>query len=145
MKRVSGGEGFRRSDIEAKEGDDYSTEPMMANDGAGARHLGDNEAVAHYAAGPAERMENWLVQYVREAKTRTPKGLQTWLAEVSKAKNSKLGQIFNHVESREYLKVLMDFSPHFMVDSIFSMTFCTSYMHDVSGGVSPQLLLRARN
>jgi hypothetical protein len=112
--------------------------PMLANDAAGARHLGNNEAVAHYDAGPAERLENWLVQYVREGKARTPKGLQTWLSEVSKAKNSKLGQIFNHVESREYLKVLTDFSPQFMVDGIYSMQFCATFMHDVSGGVSAQ-------
>jgi len=108
----------------------------MANEAAGARHLANNEAIAHYDEGPAEKIEGWLKKYKEQAKTNTPKELGMWLAQVSKHKNSKLGQIFNCTETRKYLEELEECSPHFMVDELYGQDFCMKFLHNVNGGVS---------
>jgi hypothetical protein len=77
-----------------------------------------------------------LGKYRTQAAQLTAKELTTWLASVSKSKNSKLGQIFNCVETRQYLETLEQLSPHFMIDSINGIPFCMDFMHGVNGGVS---------
>jgi hypothetical protein len=109
---------------------------MMANDEAGARHLANNEENMHYSEGPAEKLEGWLKKYRSEEKKGTAKDLSAWLADVSKSKNSKIGQILNCAETKKYLEDLEGFSPHFMVDDFYSSKFCVEYLHKVNGGVS---------
>ena len=99
-------------------------------------HLADNEAVMHYDEGPAEKLERWLVKYNRMAGEVTPKTLSAWLADVSKTRNSKLGQILNCSETRGYLNDLTEFSPHFMIDAFYGQGFCVEFLHKINGGVS---------
>jgi hypothetical protein len=109
---------------------------MLKNRAAGARHISSNAYVHHYDEGPAEKLDAWLTEYLAQAELMTPKELQGWISKVSKAKNSKLGQILNHEETRSYLETLRQFRPHFNVDHIFSMNFCVDALHDINGGVS---------
>jgi hypothetical protein len=111
-------------------------EPLLKDSAAGARHLSDNDIVLHYDAGPAERLERLFERYLTEAERRTAKDLATWLSGEARAKNSKIAQIFNHAESRQYLKALMEFSPHFMIEEFYSMGFCTDFLQCSAGGVS---------
>jgi len=115
-------------------------EAMLANGGAGARHLAENEVVTHYDEGPAEKMERWLKNYHTEAAKGTEKDLSDWMADVSKKRNSKLGQILNCTETRGYLEDLEDFSPHFMVDEIYGQAFCLDFLQNVNGGVSGTII-----
>lgn len=110
-------------------------EAMLENSGEGALHLAENEAVTHYDEGPAEKLERWLKKYEKHAEGGTD-NLGTWLANVSKQKNSKLGLMLNCTETREYLQDLSEFSPHFMVDEIYSQGFCLDFLHGVNGAVS---------
>jgi len=109
---------------------------MMANEAMGARHLADNKAVAHYDEGPAEKLERWLKSYQAEKKKRTEKELASWVAGLSKNKNSKLGQILNCTKMRGYLEDLEEFSLHFMVDTLYGQAFCMEFLHNMNGGVS---------
>jgi hypothetical protein len=111
---------------------------MLADGAAGARHLSSNAYTHHYDEGPAEKLDSWFADYLAQAEQKTPKQLQAWVSHIAKAKNSKLGQILNHTETREYLLQLRDFRPHFNVDSYFSMHFCMDTLHHINGAVSPQ-------
>jgi len=108
----------------------------MANEAAGAHHPADIEVIMHYNEGPAEKLERWLKKYKAEEKQGMKKELATWVATMSKHKNSKLGQILNCTEMQEYLEDLEEFSPHFMVDKFYSQGFCLEFLHNVNGGVS---------
>jgi hypothetical protein len=108
----------------------------MRNGGEGARHLSSNAYVHHYNEGPAERLDSWLADYLVQASTSTKKQLQAWINRNAKAKNSKLGQIFNHQETRHYLSTLTELRPHFNEDEYFSMNFCVDKLHKVNGAVS---------
>jgi hypothetical protein len=113
-----------------------SIEPLLKNRAAGARHLSSNAYIHHYDEGPAEKLDAWVTEYMAQTEQCTPRELQAWISKISKAKNSKLGQILNHEESRSYLEALREFRPHYNVDNIFSMNFCVDVLHDISGGVS---------
>jgi len=90
----------------------------------------------HYDEGLAEKLEQWLKKYKAEEKQGREKELVTWVATVSKQKNSKLGQILNCMETQEYLEDLEEFSPHFMVDEFYSQGFCVEFLPNMNGGVS---------
>lgn len=107
---------------------------MVANGQAGARHISSNEEVHHYVAGPAERMDKLVGDY-QMYKNQGPDKYIPWIAQVTKA-NSKNGQIFNHLDSVEYLELLRIYRPHYTVDAIYSIPFCTKNLHGTYGGVS---------
>jgi hypothetical protein len=109
---------------------------MLADEQAGARHLSSNAYVHHYDEGPAEKLDSWFADYLAERQKGGERGAKAWLNKKSKKKNSKLGQIFNHKETAEYLLALREFRPHFNEDTFFSMNFCTGKLHKTNGGVS---------
>ena len=71
-----------------------------------------------------------------KAKELMPKALGAWLADVSKQKNLKLGQVLNCTETQVYLNDLEEFSLHFMIDAFYGQGFCVEFMHKINGGVS---------
>lgn len=106
---------------------------MLQNKAEGARHLSSNSYVHRFNEGPAEKLDGYLADYMAHEEDWTASQLQTWINKNSKA-NSKLGQIFNHQETRDYLKA--QFRPHFNVDDYFSITFCIDKLHKWNGAVS---------
>ena len=106
---------------------------MLDQKAAGARHLSKNMHVHHYSEGPAERMNGLLTDY--EALSDNASGQQAWLNLKAKA-GSRLGQIFNHRETVEFMQALRQFRPHFNEDKILCIPFCVETLHDVNGGVS---------
>jgi hypothetical protein len=109
---------------------------MLKDSEAGARHLSSNAYVHHYFEGPAERLDSKYANYEAERDSGSAKQLQMWINGLSKAKDSKLGQIFNHAETREYIEILREFRPHFNVNAYFSQKFCGGKLHNVNGAVS---------
>ena len=103
----------------------------------------DNKVVVHYDKGPAEKLENWLKKYHVEVKQGMDKALVAWVASIAKVNNSRLGQIFNSVETQVYLEDLEEFSPHFMVDEFYSQKFCVEFLHQVNGAVSGSIVCHA--
>jgi hypothetical protein len=109
---------------------------MVAKDGgAGARHLSSNRYIHHYYEGAAEKLDSWFAEYQFQAE-KAPHQLQDWISQIAKVRNSRLGQIFNHPETLQYIAILRDFRPHFNDNTYFSMAFCADKLHNVNGAVS---------
>ncbi|KIL66948.1 hypothetical protein M378DRAFT_9652 [Amanita muscaria Koide BX008] len=112
----------------------YDEEPMLLNAAAGATHLSSNEYVHHYYEGPSERMEKYMAQYRSNCDGKAAWEVEKWINTIA-AQNSKVGQIFHHTETVNYLRQLSQFRPHFMLDSIYSEKFCIDKLHNVNGGM----------
>jgi hypothetical protein len=109
---------------------------MLKNEAAGARHMSSNEYVHHYDEGAAEKLDSLYADFDAHRNTKSAKKVQVWITRNARSRTSKLGQILNQPETREYIETLRDFRPHFNVDSFFSIAFCIGQMHHINGGVS---------
>jgi hypothetical protein len=107
---------------------------MMKDGEAGARHLASNKYVHRYNEGPAEKLDGLLQEYSVQENNGVDAQMKRWIQGITRA-NSKYGQIFHHAETREYLKALNEFRPHFNVDTYFSASFCMERLHAVNGAV----------
>ena len=108
---------------------------MLKDGERGARHLSGNVYTHRYNEGPAEKLDAWCMDYKSVQENGGDKALKGWISTNAKEKNSKLGQIFNHAETRNYLTAVLEFRPHFNVDDIFSVNFCVDKLHNVNGAV----------
>jgi hypothetical protein len=115
---------------------------MKEEDWKGAHHLSKNTYVHHYSEGPAERLNGFLTDFMAMSGNAVER--QQWLNGKAKRTDSRLGQIFNHEETIEYLVALRDFRPHFNDDNIFSAQFCVKQLHNVNGGVSGSSVMESK-
>lgn len=109
---------------------------MEANHGDLGSYISRNETITHHAEDDKEKLVRLIREY-RDLVLRGDEGqVAGWLSEQGSDKNSVLGQIMNHIETREHLLLLAEFPLHFPYKKIYSMRWVKDNLHNIGGGVS---------